>query len=106
MSSFDNVWNELQNKLKPGIQIANWTAHHGYLGDEMTVVEITPLRITFEAPKAKNLQNVPKDDFEFVWQHWDGYIEGEILRQYIRDRTRYSKYIISTLKWLVEKSGN
>lgn len=100
---FEKLWQRLQTHCRPGTSIPNWTAHKGYLGDVMTVVAIDQGHIVFAAPNAKNLQQVPKEDFGEVWKIWPGYKSGLVERQTIRNMTRYSKFILSTLRWVEEK---
>lgn len=97
--SFPAVWRYLQTHLHAGDAIPNWTAHKGYLGDTITIAALNEEAITFDAPGAINLQVVPVEDFEIVWQNWPAYKRGQVKRSEIRDLTRYSKYIISALHW-------
>jgi hypothetical protein len=99
VTSFDEIWNYLQSNLKPGAQIRNWTAFGGYLGDEMTVTRVSDEHVKVDAPSARNVQVVPKEDFKEVWEVWSGYKTLKVKRYELRDMTRYSKYIISILHW-------
>ncbi len=103
MGDFESIWNNLRRRLKPGSVVKNWTAFSGYLGDEMTIVKVDGNSILFEAPKAKHLQNVPKEDFEIVWRVWNDYKAQKVKRYELRDMTRFSKYIISLLHWYEEE---
>lgn len=98
--TFELIWTDLQNRLKPGLIIPNWTVLKGYLGDTMRIQEVEDVEIVVHAPKAKNLQRVSKADFEIVWGVWEEYKNGRYQRQDMRDLTMYSKYIISILHWL------
>ena len=66
MTSFLEIWDYLQFNLELGTPIRNWTAFGGYLGDEMTFVGVSADRIRVNAPDAKNVEVVPRDDFEKV----------------------------------------
>jgi hypothetical protein len=99
MTTFDTVWSYLHTNLKVGTDIKNWTAFHGYLGDNMKVIAIRDNYIEIDAPKAKSVQIVPKDDFEKVWRVWSDYKTQKVRRYELRDVTRFSKYIISILHW-------
>jgi hypothetical protein len=99
MNSFDTVWSYLQRNLKVGTVIKNWTAFQGYLGDTMKVVGVRQNHIEVKAPKANHLQDVPKEDFEKVWEVWAKYKIQKVRRYELRDMTRFSKYIISILHW-------
>ena len=101
--AFVNVWHSLQGRLKPGTTIRNWTALKGHLGDEFQVVKVSPERVVVQAPKAKNIQSIPQEEFCKVWQVWEGYKAGRVERQEIRDLTRHSKYILSIFHTLEEE---
>ena len=104
MSDFENLWKELQYRVKPGAVVPNWTLAGRYSRENMTITDIDDNYIKFEAPNAKNPQNVPKEDFREVWHVWDDYKAQKIKRHELRDMTRFSKYIISLLHWY-EKEG-
>ena len=97
--SFDDLWVDLIFNLKPGQQIPNWTAYSGRLGDYMTVVSASQSAIRVDSPGARNLQNVPKKDFEMIWGIWADYKAQRLRRSDITGLTRFSKYIISILHW-------
>lgn len=99
MNVFDTVWSELQEKLKEGATIKNWTAFRGYLGDTMTVVGVRDNYIEVESPNAGSIQVVPQKDFRKVWEVWAGYKSQRVRRYELTPITRYSKYIISILNW-------
>ena len=106
MSEFDSVWINLQKRLKKGTVVKNWTAYSGYLGDSMIITNVSGTSIEINAPKALNLQDVPKNDFEKVWGVWKDYKNLKVKRYELRDMTRFSKYIISLLYWLEEECKN
>ena len=103
MCGFTKVWFDLRKKLKNGTVIQNWTAYNGYLGDEMTIVEVGRDFIVFKVPNAKNLQNVPKEELEKVWDVWKDYKTQKVRRYELKPMTRHSKYIISLLHWYEEE---
>ncbi len=103
MVEFKNIWNYLQRKLKPGTKIPNWSAYRGYLGDSMTITKVGETSIEIDAPKAKNLQHVSKEDFVKVWSVWKDYKTQKVKRYELRNMTRFSKYVISILKWYEEE---
>ena len=103
MTTFNTVWQYFQQNLKPGMKVKNWTAFHGYLGDAMTIEDVSSLTIEVNAPKAKTIQIVPREDFQTILEVWFDYKRGGILRQEIRENTRFSKYIISIFHWYEEE---
>ncbi len=102
---FINIWNALQTQLTPGTFIRNWTVQNGFLGDEFTIVSVSQNYIEVDAPGTQNIQKIPKRDFQIVYNLWDDYRSGKVRRYEIRDQTRFSKYIISILHWLLNNSG-
>jgi hypothetical protein len=103
MTSFTAVWSFLQSNLKPGMEIKNWTAFNGYLGDTMKIEAVRSLSIEVDAPKAASFQMVPKDDFGKVWEVWPEYKSHKLKRYELTDITRFTKYIISILYWYEEE---
>jgi hypothetical protein len=99
MTTFDSVWSQLQNSLKPGRAIKNWTVLRGYLGDTMKITGVRSGYIEVDAPNASTTQVISKEDFEKVWEIWPEYNGGKFPRYQIRDMTRFSKYIISIMHW-------
>jgi hypothetical protein len=106
MTKFETVWAYLQDHLKAGISITNWSAFRGYFGGQMMVDRVREHSIVVDTPKAKNLQTVPKDDFKSVWKVWSDYKSNKVKRYELRDMTRYSKYVISILHWYDEEVSN
>jgi hypothetical protein len=99
-AAFETTWQKIVTQLKPGMSIQNWTYLKGYPGDEMKVHKVSREIIVIDAPRAKLLQSIPKADFQAVWEIWPKYTSGQAQRQIFTDITRYSKYIISILKWV------
>jgi hypothetical protein len=85
---FEKLWQRLQHELTSGTVVSNWTAAKGYLGDSFTIVAVRDDRVAVDSPGAKNVQMVPRRDFD------------RIPRYALRDLTRFSKYIISILHHL------
>lgn len=73
MTSFADLWKYLQANLKSGIEVKNWTAFKGYLGDKMSIISVIGGLIAVETPGAKNIQVINKEDFEKVWEVWSDY---------------------------------
>lgn len=98
---FKFIWKKVQKEIKEGEVIRNWGKARGYTGNTFKIVSVTENLVVCKPIKAKNLQPVPKKDFQQVWELWKDYILGEVQRKFIRDEiTRYSSYIISIYKYL------
>ncbi len=94
-TSFEAVWERIQKELVANLVVKNWGWARGFSGNIFKVVRVTDSYVICDPPKAKNNQNVPKDDFKKIWEVWDQYLLGKIKRYEIRDICRYSSYIIS-----------
>lgn len=102
---FTATWNALQARLAAGTTIPNWTAANDLLGDAFTVTAVAPDHVEVNTPGAQNVQWVPIADFEAVYNVWEPYCRGRVGRAEVRDRTRFSKYVISILHWLEAQCG-
>jgi hypothetical protein len=96
MDEFITVWINLQTCLKPGTEIENWNTYNGYLGEDLTINKVDPNYISVDPPRVLDIQVVPKEGFEQVWQD---YRALRLKRSELRDMTNYSKYIISIFRW-------
>jgi hypothetical protein len=104
MNTFEMIWPDLVRQLKLGMSIDNWTAYRGYLGNTMKIAGVNDRYIEVEAPNAKTIQHVPKEDFRKVWKVWADYKAENFPRSEMREFTFFSKYIISILHWYEETS--
>jgi hypothetical protein len=94
------AWDALHEHVWSGHQFSTWSVHKGYLTGSFEIVNIAEDSVTVRSPTAKNLQIVPKRDFFQIAIDWKEYKSGKIPRHELRDRTRYSTYIIGLLHWL------
>jgi len=97
---FEATWNALQANLTPGTVIPNGTAYHGAFGEPFTVAAVGATIVVVDPPGAQTEQRVGIADFRAVYDHWNNYCHGPMLRRAFRPLTRYSKYVISILHWL------
>lgn len=102
---FERCWARILADLAAGDTVRNWTQHGGYLGDEFTVRNVEARAVVVDTPGATNLQRVPREDFAAVWAHWDAYCAGDFPRHRLRNMTRFSKYVISILRHILEGDG-
>ena len=102
---FINTWNALQNQLRQGTTIRNWTAHSGFLGDSFTIVSVSQRYIEVDTPGTQTIQKIPQHDFQIIYNLWDDYCVGKVKRLEIQHQTRFSKYVISILYWLQNNCG-
>ena len=100
--SFNSIWSFIQDNIQKGQIIKNWTKDRGYIGEPFAIACLDTNKIDVTPLKAENIQRIPKKDFERVCDIWDRYIAGNFPRSKIREFTRFSKYIISILHWVVQ----
>lgn len=94
------AWNAFREYVWSGFKFPSWSADKGYLATTFTIVKIDQDTITVQSSTAQNLQKVPKEDFLRLAIDWKEYKSGKIPRHELRDKTRYSTYIIGILHWL------
>lgn len=101
---YSNMWSALQSSLKGGATIANWTAARGLGGDPFQVEVLDRNSILVTGPGLTAPRPVRRAEFEAMYDVWDAYVRGELSRSQL-PTTFHSKYIISLLHWLQERSG-
>jgi hypothetical protein len=95
-TSFEAVWASILNGFYVGQIIKKWGYARGFTGRTFVIHSISQDQIVIDSPTAKTLQNIPKIDFENIYNLWFDYISGKILRSYIGDAVSFhSSYIIS-----------
>ena len=104
MDAFDLVWQKLQIALKPGIEIKNWNAYNGNLGDNLTINTVDPNFISIDPPRVWGTQAISREDFEQIWLIWSDYLALRMKRARMQEFSNQSKYIISIFHWY-EKEG-
>jgi hypothetical protein len=98
--SFDQFWQALTSRLKVKTQIRNWTVDQGYLRQGDFMAEYTTGNyINCDVPDAKTIQKVPRLDVELLHKHWQAYLNGQMSRRQLADKSRFMKYSISILHW-------
>jgi len=97
---FTKIWKTLRESIAPNTTIENWTLDGGFIGDDFVVEEVSRDTVYVITPKAINRQSIPIKDFEAVFHMWGEYLSDSVKRHEIRDKTRYSKYIISIFHFL------
>lgn len=99
MVEFDAVWDSLQISLAPGVEIENWNAYNGYLGDKSTINSVERDSISIDPPRVWKTQVIHKENFEQVWAVWPDYKTLRMKRSEIQGLNNYYKYIISIFHW-------
>lgn len=94
------IWSLISSQVKPGTVVPVWSAASGELGWQFTIVEIDQgaRTVVVESPTAKNLQRIPADEIDVVWEHWEAYKAGQVLRSELRDSSRHLTYVFSILR--------
>jgi len=99
--SFETLWQQIQRDISVGETIENWTQFSGDIGNSFTIRAVNARFIEVDSPNAKYFQRVPRKDFAAIYELWDAYIAGRVQRRKTTELTRYSKYIISILHYVI-----
>lgn len=99
---FEIMWRKIKKSLVEKTTIKNWTYHQwtkdkeGYLGRNFTAKYIPNKSIVECYPTNwSKPQKIPKRAFEILYENWESYRKGLLIRNKLRDKTRFSKYTIS-----------
>ena len=98
---FTRLWALIEREK--GSDIKNWTVSRGYLGDSFLLTKVTSQYVEVETPGASTIQHIPRKDFQTVLQDWGPYLSSDLLRHQLRDKTRFSKYIISNIRHVLHR---
>jgi hypothetical protein len=100
MKSFESFWNELQIELRKPRKIRNWTAKKGSTGDDFFAYVKNENYVICKI-MAGNDQNVPKNDFQIIYDHWEDYLAERVTRAEFAHgcvgNSRFTKYTISII---------
>ena len=100
MKKFASFWNELLLELRKPKKIKNWTAKKEYFGEDFTAQAISNHTTggTVECITLKGTKmNASLEDFQMVYNNWEGYISGRIQRKEFAKRSFVVKYVISII---------
>jgi hypothetical protein len=101
LQTFDGVWVEIIERLKPGQVIQNWGAKQGLSEKKFLIINVNQNSIIVQPRSSKKNRTIPRNDFERVWNEWQGYLDGRFSRHKFRDNNIYhSSYIISIYHWM------
>ncbi|MGL4551393.1 MAG: hypothetical protein ACRC33_09420 [Gemmataceae bacterium] len=101
--AFNDTWAALQQHLRVGTLIPNWTAHSETTGEPFEVVGVNPNFISVTIADEVT-RSVSPDDFRIVYSEWAGYIALDVPRKRFGDSFQ-TKYVISILHWLQGRLG-
>ena len=99
---FEEHWNKIKYELSSTTLIKNWSRDQedkdgkGYLGEDFTAKYNSAIdRIECNIGVGKSIQRIPKKSFKMLYDNWDTYKQKRVLRNQLREKTRFSKYTIS-----------
>lgn len=97
----------IQDNLKEGQVLKNWTPKKQYFGDDIIITKIDNSGVSFNAPNFKKKSvtkgTVSYNAIEQVYSFWDKIRSGEISRtQYTNEgiKSHSTRYILDILKEL------
>jgi len=95
---FEEFWKKFTRTLTEEHTIRNWTVDKGYLGKGDFVAKSKASGyIECDSPEAEMIQKVPKQDLKMMYEYWNSYINGNMGRADLRDKSRFTKYTISII---------
>jgi hypothetical protein len=94
---FEEFWEKLTEIMSEKQEIHNWTVDKEFLGKGDFTAIIKRNYVECDVPNAKMLQQVPKIDFQIMFEKWNTYLNGKIHRSELRNQSRFTKYTISII---------
>lgn len=101
---FPETWLALQGGLRDRQVIPNWATHRRATGEPFAIAALTRNSIVVDPGGGAGMQTVRRADFEAIDPLWGDYVRGVCPRTTFTPLTRYSKYVISILHWLQQRS--
>jgi hypothetical protein len=101
--SFDAIWTQIAEELRPGTVVQNWGAARGYTGGTFEVKDVERTAITVFGGDMQMPRRVSKGDFERVYAVWDAYVGGRYPRSKMTDLSQNTTYIVSLLHRLGQR---
>jgi hypothetical protein len=98
MPIFEEVWDDIQHRLKKGTDISNWS-HDGRARGITHVDEVYYYEVWVSGHRTTKSRLVRRDDFKRLYELWDRYKEGQVKRGEITDKSHNSSYIFAILHW-------
>jgi hypothetical protein len=93
----DEFWNRLVKELSDETVILNWTACHGFYGDNFRAIYNEIGFIECDVPGAEKIQRVTKKTIGKIYPYWEGYSTKKMARKHFIEKSRHTKYSISLL---------
>ena len=100
--AFPTVWSGIQRRLRPGAsgtELRSWSADSGYTGGIFQVVAVALDSITVDSESLSSPRQIPKREFERIYQSWPQYLSGDRKRSDLRHESKNLTYIFSVLHW-------
>ncbi len=101
--SFEAVWAQIRQTIRPGDTIRNWSRHSGYRGNDFTIHAVTDRFVEVDSPGADHTQHIAAQHFARVYEHWIAYNAGMFARSGFTTITRFSTYVISILHHVLDR---
>ena len=101
--TFNAVWTQIAQGLRPGTVVQNWGAARGFTGGTFEVMNVERTAITVTGGDMQMPRRVSKGDFARVYAVWDAYIGGRYPRSKMRDLSQNTTYIVSILRRLGQR---
>jgi len=98
---FEDFWNYLKRELREWRTVNYWSVAGRFRKNIFEALAEDDYVLVY--PEDCSLQRIPKEDFRIVYDVWEQYLTREVKRYEIRDKTRFSSYIISIIHYLLKE---
>ena len=100
MGQVNTAWDEVQQRVRAGLQVQHWSKDKGDLQGRFTVDGVSQNRIEISSKSISGRRRISRADFEAVAKEWPTYLAGNVTRHDLRDSSQNTTYVISLLHWL------
>jgi hypothetical protein len=104
-STFEGIWADLRNRLRPGITVGNWSADRGYTGGEFRINDVDGAAVVVRSGQMGQERRVSRGDFEKLFALWGGYKRGTVGRAELGKKSQNTTYVLSILHWQEDTQG-
>ena len=96
--SFEAIWNQIIERLRPGKVIRNWGVARGYTGGTFQIDNVSGSAVTVSGGSMKMPRAISKGDFAKVYAVWPEYRAGRYPRAEMTTLSQNTTYILSVLR--------
>src|ERR1700733_6227859 len=106
MAEFRLVWQQLRNRLSPGMLIDNWSRDRNYTGNNFAIARVNYDEVAVSGEGingirsvSNGIRSVSRTDFEKLYPYWERYKQGLVPRGEIGRISQNTTYVFSIFHW-------